>query len=44
MEPNKATEIGIFTLDKLPEPLHSGVQFTMLRYLENFKKYTKSRQ
>ena len=39
MEPDKATDIGIFTLDKLPQPLHSGAQFTMHKYTEQFKKY-----
>ena len=39
MEPDKATEIGIFTLDKLPKPLHSGIQIAMLRCEEQFKKY-----
>ena len=41
MEPAKATEIGIFTLDRLPEPLHSGAQFTMNRYRQEFKSYMK---
>lgn len=41
MEPDKATEIGIFTLDNLPRPLHSGVHATMSRNKKCFEKYKK---
>ena len=39
IEITKVSQIGIFTLDKLPKPLHSGVKFTMKQYLKNFQKY-----
>lgn len=40
-EPEKISEIGFFTLDNLPTPLHSGVIKTMARYKEYFSKYKK---
>ncbi len=43
IEPHKMTEIGVFTLDKLPRPLHTGVQQTMSRYAEYFGRYGKVR-
>ena len=39
MEPHKFSQMGIFRLDSLPTPLHSGVQFTMNRYPERFERY-----
>ena len=39
MEPGKATEMGIFTLNKLPRPLHSGILVTMATYKRYFEKY-----
>lgn len=39
MEPEKATEIGIFTLDRLPKPLHTGARMDMSRYKEYFERY-----
>jgi len=39
MEPHKATDIGIFRLDKMPKPLHTGLKITMAAYPEYFKKY-----
>ncbi len=41
MEPGKFTEMGLFILDDLPEPLHTGVQYTMSRYPDYFNKYRK---
>ena len=40
-EPEKMTEIGWFTLDKLPKPLHTGFAFTLSRYKKYFEKYKK---
>jgi 8-oxo-dGTP diphosphatase len=40
-EPEKILELGWFTLDKLPEPLHSGAQATLKRYREIFEKYIR---
>lgn len=39
MEPEKFSEMGIFTLDNLPKPLHSGAMHTMKYYAEIFNKY-----
>ena len=39
MEPNKFTEMGIFRLDNLPTPLHTGIQFTMSHYSQYFERY-----
>lgn len=41
MEPHKFSEMGIFTLDNLPQPLHTGVEYTMERFPEYFNKYKK---
>ncbi len=38
-EPHKIDEIGWFTLDGLPQPLHSGFQYTFNRYKTFFDKY-----
>ena len=38
-EPEKIDEIGWFTLDNLPEPLHTGFQFTLTKFPEFFKKW-----
>ena len=38
-EPEKKLELGWFRLDKLPSPLHSGVQLTMSKYWDYFDKY-----
>ena len=38
-EPHKIDEIGWFTLDDLPQPLHSGFQYTFNRYKTFFDKY-----
>lgn len=40
-EPHKADEIGWFTLDNLPKPLHTGFQFTLKKYKKYFRKYKK---
>ena len=42
MEPHKFTEMGVFDLDHIPTPLHSGVQITMAKYPEYFDKYRKN--
>jgi ADP-ribose pyrophosphatase YjhB (NUDIX family) len=39
MEPEKFSEMGIFTLNNLPRPLHSGAKYTMGKYRKYFKKY-----
>lgn len=41
MEPHKADEIGIFTLNNLPSPLHTGVELTMKKFASYFDKYRK---
>jgi len=38
-EPEKIDEIGWFTLDNLPKPLHIGFSFTFNHYVEYFQKY-----
>ncbi len=38
-EPEKIDEIGWFTLDKLPQPLHTGFQFTLSKFRNIFEKY-----
>ncbi|HRN96721.1 MAG TPA: NUDIX hydrolase [Candidatus Levybacteria bacterium] len=38
-EPHKIDEIGFFTLDTLPTPIHSGVEKSMKKYSEFFAKY-----
>lgn len=40
-EPDKMTELGWFTLNSLPSPLHSGVVYTMETYRKYFNKYTE---
>lgn len=40
-DPDKISEIGFFTLDRLPDPLHSGLQMTMTRFPRHFAKYRK---
>lgn len=40
-EPDKILEIGFFTLDNLPQPLHSGAKKTMEKYQNYFDKYRK---
>jgi len=41
MEQEKFSAMGVFTLDKLPYPLHSGAKYTMRHYSDCFKKYKK---
>lgn len=38
-EPEKIDEIGWFTLDELPKPLHTGFQFTFSKFRDVFEKY-----
>jgi len=38
-EPEKIDEIGWFSLGDLPEPLHTGFQFTLNKFKEYFEKY-----
>lgn len=40
-EPEKIEEIGWFSLDDLPKPLHTGFNFTFDNYKEYFEKYGK---
>lgn len=40
-EPEKIEEIGWFSLNDLPEPLHIGFNFTLNNYKEYFLKYKK---
>lgn len=39
MEPDKHSEIGVFSLDNLPSQLHSGVKHSMEKYKPYFDKY-----
>lgn len=38
-EPEKVDKIGWFSLEELPEPLHSGFNFTFSHYKKYFEKY-----
>lgn len=40
-EPGKIDEIGWFSLEKLPKPLHTGFEFTFNHYKNYFEKYQK---
>jgi ADP-ribose pyrophosphatase YjhB (NUDIX family) len=40
-DPKKIDEIGWFTLDILPHPLHSGFKKTLKRFKRHFEKYKK---
>jgi ADP-ribose pyrophosphatase YjhB (NUDIX family) len=40
-DPEKIDEIGWFTLDTLPEPLHTGFYYTFTHYKSCFKKYKR---
>lgn len=44
MEPKKFTELGWFTLDNLPQPLHTGFAFTFQNYTSHFGKYKTERR
>lgn len=44
MEPEKATALGIFTLDNLPEPLHVTASADLSRYKEYFDGYRKPKK
>ncbi len=37
--PRKMTELGWFKLSSLPKPLHTGAQYTLSHYPDEFKKY-----
>jgi 8-oxo-dGTP pyrophosphatase MutT (NUDIX family) len=41
MEPDKFSEMGVFDLNHLPQPLHSGVRYTMDKYPDYFDRYKK---
>lgn len=41
-EPEEIDKIGWFSLDKLPEPLHPGFNFTFTNYRKYFEKYNKN--
>ncbi|MDP2585460.1 MAG: NUDIX domain-containing protein [Candidatus Curtissbacteria bacterium] len=38
-EPDKIDELGWFTVDALPEPLHTGTAITLKRYRDEFEKF-----
>ncbi len=38
-EPHKLDEIGWFRLNELPQPLHTGFQFTFNKFQKYFEKY-----
>ncbi len=38
-EPDKINEIRWFRLDNLPQPLHSGFEFTFINFQKYFEKY-----
>lgn len=38
-EPHKISELGWFSIDKLPEPLHTGFAYTFSKYKEYFEKH-----
>jgi len=40
-DPDKITEVGLFSLLKLPKPLHSGLRYILKRNASYFKKYHK---
>ncbi|MEK7646480.1 MAG: NUDIX domain-containing protein [Patescibacteria group bacterium] len=40
-EPHKMEEISWFTLDTLPQPLHSGFAYTFKKYTDHFRKHIK---
>lgn len=41
-EPDSTDDIGWFTLDELPEPLHSGVKSDIELYAQQLKKYHRT--
>jgi 8-oxo-dGTP diphosphatase len=40
-EPEKIDEIGWFTLENLPNPIHPGIQFVLKNYMHHFKKHIR---
>ncbi|MCL5411182.1 MAG: NUDIX domain-containing protein [Patescibacteria group bacterium] len=42
-EPESMDEIGWFSLDALPDPLHTGFRYTFERYHQHFEKYWRKR-
>lgn len=38
-EPHKMAELGWFPLNSLPEPLHSGFEYTFKKYRDSFDKF-----
>lgn len=41
-EPEKMAELGWFPINKLPIPLHSGFEYTFLRYKSYFDRHFKA--
>lgn len=39
MEPERASELGVYRLNKLPRPLHTGLVKTMSMYKKHFAAY-----
>jgi len=38
-DPEKIAEFGWFKLNKLPQPLHTGAQYTLSHYKKEFEEY-----
>ena len=38
-DPEKISEIGWFKLNNIPKPLHTGAQYTLRHYKNEFKMY-----
>jgi len=43
-DPDKIDEVGFFSLDKLPTPLHTGLAYTLKKYKKIFAKYKIKRK
>lgn len=42
-EPGEIEEVGWFSLDALPEPLHAGFKITFAKYRSQFEKYSQKK-